>query len=345
MIENPSILIIGDGAVGSIIGGILIEKGFDITMLAKTKERANLLSSEGVQISGVCGNIKTLIPSIENITKIKKRPDFVFITTKAPDMPKVVKELQPILPDDCLVVSMQNGIVEEEVSRIIGEDRTVGCIVGWGATMRSQGVLEMASRGEFVIGYLHKEKDQKMTNLAYILNHIMPTEISENILDNLYSKLIINACITTVGAICGLPLGKMLSQSSYRGLFINIIEEAISVANAMELKVAIYAGKLDYYKFLNWSRFRKNIFLLAFGYKYRRLKSSSLQSLERKRQTEVNYFNGYISSKGSQFGIQTPINDVLTKLVHEIEAGKREISRINLDNTFDNRGNLKGGKE
>jgi len=39
---------------------------------------------------------------------------------------------------------------------------------------------------------------------------------------------------------------------------------------------------------------RRHLVIMVIGFKYRRLKSSSLQSLERGKLTEVDYFNGYI---------------------------------------------------
>lgn len=66
------------------------------------------------------------------------------------------------------------------------------------------------------------------------------------------------------------------------------------------------------------------------GMKYRRLKSSSLQSLERGRKTEVDNYNGYISAKGFLHDVPTPVNNQLVRMVKEIEEGKRTIDPKNL---------------
>ena len=63
--------------------------------------------------------------------------------------------------------------------------------------------------------------------------------------------------------------------------------------------------------------------------KYRELKSSSLQSLQRGRKTEVANYNGYIVAKGKELGVSTPVNAKLTAMVEEIEAGKRPITPDN----------------
>ena len=66
------------------------------------------------------------------------------------------------------------------------------------------------------------------------------------------------------------------------------------------------------------------------GLKFRRLKSSMLQSLERGRRTEIDYLNGYVVEQGRENGVPVPVNAALTALVREIEAGARPIRPDNL---------------
>ena len=66
------------------------------------------------------------------------------------------------------------------------------------------------------------------------------------------------------------------------------------------------------------------------GLKNRRLKSSSLQSLERGKSTEIDYLNGYIVKKAQQFNIPVPVNQKLVSIVKDIETGKIKINRENL---------------
>jgi 2-dehydropantoate 2-reductase len=138
-----------------------------------------------------------------------------------------------------------------------------------------------------------------------------------------------------LGAVCGLTLGEMLSIKKIREIFIGIMREAMAVADAMGLTVEIYAGKLDYYKFLKKEGFLKNfkrhLVIYLIGFKYRKIKSSSLQSLERGKPTEIDYLNGYIAEKGRRLGVSTPINDRIIQIIKEIEVGKRKISIENFN--------------
>ncbi len=107
----------------------------------------------------------------------------------------------------------------------------------------------------------------------------------------------------------------------------------MEVANAMGIKVPAGAsGKLDYYKFLApgpLSELKRHLTIRVIGMKYSKLKSSSLQSLERGRKTEVENYNGYISAKGEEISVPTPLNEQLTRMVGEIEEGKRKITPVN----------------
>jgi 2-dehydropantoate 2-reductase len=67
------------------------------------------------------------------------------------------------------------------------------------------------------------------------------------------------------------------------------------------------------------------------GFKYRKLKSSSLQSLERGKLTEIDYLNGYIVKKSLKYGVNTPVNSAIVNMIHEIEAGKRKITINNFN--------------
>ena len=76
------------------------------------------------------------------------------------------------------------------------------------------------------------------------------------------------------------------------------------------------------------------------GFKYRRIKSSILQSIERDRRTEIDFLNGYICESGRRHGVPTPVNDAVRKMVLEIEAGSRNMSMSDFDAPLSVKGQL-----
>jgi len=301
--RSPRIVVVGAGAIGRVTAGLLARAGYDLHIVCKHPELAERIADRGLHVYGVRGEFYAPLPARAEIQELEGKYDLALIATKAPDMSDAARRILPLLKDDSAVVSMQNGICEDELAGIVGKERTIGCVVGWGATMHAPAELEMTSTGEFVIGTLDNRPNTKIPLLREMLSPMVPVVVSRNIYGHLFSKLIINSCITSLGAICGLTLGPILAIKRIRSLFIEIIREAVKVADAMQLRIEPYANRLDYYSFVRGEGFladvRRHTFIRLMGVKYRRLKSSSLQSLERGRRTEVDYFNGYIRPTSS----------------------------------------------
>jgi 2-dehydropantoate 2-reductase len=231
---------------------------------------------------------------------------------------------------------MQNGIPEFAVAEVAGKERTVGCIVGWGATMLDVGELELTAEGEFILGNLFDIDDHSLLLISGILAAAFPARISRDMIGHRYAKLVINSCIAPLGAICGLSFGELLARKDIRNIMIAIVRECIAVADALSIKVEPVIGNIDYYKFLNGStfiaNFKRHLLLRIMGLRYKRARSSSLTSLMRGKPTEIDYLNGYVMRKGREHNIPTPVNDVIIEMVKEIEQGKRPISIENLRN-------------
>ena len=338
--KDLSLLVVGAGAIGGITAALLKKDGYDVEIVCKHEDYASIISTHGIEVSGVCGDYTVKVPAYASVSAVKKQKDLIFHATKATEMVEAAISIKSILKDKGYVISMQNGICEDELAAIFGKTRVIGCVTGWGATMDSHGKLVMTSSGDFILGYPGRPSDMYLKSVAEIISSVVPVKITDNIMGHLYAKLIINSCITSLGAICGLYLGKMLSIRKIRSIFIEIIKEAIVVADKMQLKVEVFGDKLNFYKFLEgknlFADIRRHIFIRMIGFKYRKLKSSSLQSLERGKLTEIDYLNGYIVSNAGRLNVAVPVNNAVVNIIHEIEQKKREISVNNFnDPIFD----------
>ena len=334
MQEEPRIVVIGPGAIGGATAALLAREGRDVTLVCKRPELAARVSAEGLRIRGARGEASVRMAAVARIEDLRGTFDFALVAVKAPQLADAARRLLPFLRDDSLAVSMQNGVCVDVLAEEVGVRRAVGCVVGWGSTLVQPGEIDITSSGELVIGMTTGHDNVRLELLRLILDGAFPARTSTDIMGELYSKLIVNSCITSLGALCGLTLGRMLARPDARALFVAIMREAIAVADALGLRVPPFGGRLDYYRFIAGSGMaaetRRWIFLRAFGFSYRRVKSSSLQSLERGRKTEIDWFNGYIQRRGAEKGVPTPVNARVVALVKEIEAGARRIDVANL---------------
>jgi len=339
MVDRESrIAVVGAGAIGGITAALMAKAGYSVEVVCKHRELADTIRTAGLHVFGVKGDFTVSMPAVARISELNKKKDVVFLATKATDMLDAARDLLPFLSNSSVVVSMQNGICEDALARVVGRERTIGCVVGWGGTMHRPAELEITSTGEFIIGNIDNQPDERLPPIKNMLEAVLPVEISGNIMGSLYSKLIINSCITSLGAVCGLYLGEMLAVKKIRKIFVEVMREAIAVADAMGISVEVYAGKIDYYKLLSgaglFDHLRRHMMIRLVGFKYRRLKSSMLQSLERGKPTEIDYLNGYISDNGAKYGIPTPVNDMIISIVKDIEIGEKDISPGNFDDPF-----------
>ena len=333
--ESIRLAVVGAGAIGGVVAAFLARAGWDLEVVCKHQETVNQALSPGFHISGVRGEYTIPLRGVKEIRDLSGHKDLVFLATKANDAMEASQALLPFLKESSAVVSLQNGICEDVLAEILGRNRVIGCVVAWGASMHGPGELEITSEGEFVIGCLDGQSKARLPLIKRILDALAPTRISENIMGELYSKLIINSCINSLGVIAGKRLGELLAMKRARLVFVAIMREAMAVAVAMGIKVEPGGGgKLDYYRFLDGggalSQMKRDLFIRIIGFKYRRIKSSSLQSLERGRKTEIDYLNGYICARGRKHGVPTPTNDAVVRMVKEIEEGQREMTPENL---------------
>jgi 2-dehydropantoate 2-reductase len=230
------------------------------------------------------------------------------------------------------MVVFQNGLCEERIAPIAGPGRVIGAIVAWGASMVEPGVYDRTSAGGFTLGNKDGSHDERLRNLALLLEAIGPVTLTDNLMGARWSKLAINCAISSIGTVGGDRLGALLRKRYVRRLALEVMTETVEVARMDAIRLEKVSGTLD----LEWialteaertqavgspSLFAKHTLLLAVGTRYRRLRSSMLNAIERGRPVAVDFLNGEVVERGKRYGIATPINAALLEEVKRIAAG------------------------
>ncbi len=330
-----NIIVAGAGAIGGTVAVLLKEAGYDVSIMCHSLASKEKIEKEGFFLSGAKGDYYTHFDCYCTPEDLgEKKFDIVIIATKYAHMAECAKTMLPFVADGGLVVGMQNGLLTEELGEIVGRDKVVGCMIGFGATRNSVNNVTMTSKGEFYVGMLDGRKPRNLEVFAEMLKSVLPTQISMEIQRQQYSKLIINSCINAVAGITGKTLGEILKDDRARDLFLNIAREGMAVAKAMKINVPKYGAVLEY-KMLALGNNKvyngacKAVVSMV-GKLYADVKPSTLQSLEKGELTEIDILNGYFAQNGKKYGVPTPVNTKLVEMIHEIEEGKREMTSDNL---------------
>ena len=340
--RKPSAVVVGAGAIGSVLAATLWRAGVSVEVLTKPAEAAELAAREGITVEGVgLGVGFTARPKVVSAADdLSDRPDCVFLATKATHVGGAAREVLPKLGPGSTVVVMQNGVCEEEVGGIVGPERVVSCTVRWGATLTRPTTSRRTSRGGFTVGRLDgslSPEDAGLAAAARLLRECAPVELTSNVLGVRYAKLVLNACLTTLGAVSGLSLGGILARRAGRRAFIRVATEAVDVATALGVRLEMMDGIS-----VNWlcvrperghvlrQRLRAELVLRLVASLRGGIVSSSLQSLRRGEPTEIDYLNGHVVRKAGEVGVEVPVNASLVRIVKEIERGERGIGPRNL---------------
>ena len=243
----------------------------------------------------------------------------------------------PHLKKNAPVVSLQNSINEELIAEKIGVDRTIGAVIGWGATNVAPGHLKQTTEGNFVIGRLDGEITPQLKEVKKMLESHTKVEITRNIMGHLWTKLIINCITAPLGAIFGVELKNMVTNKKTVAIMAALADELIRFSEYLDVELENFENMLnvDFFKIENLEDYKRVVMVLQMVAKQRGdLKSTMLQDLEKGRKTEIDYINGYVEKKAKKLGVATPVNSAVINMVKEIEVGKRKPSLKNADDLY-----------
>lgn len=339
------ICIYGAGSLGTILGAFLTRAGVDVDLVSRNAAHVAGLKEHGAHVTGTMDftvPVHALLPS-----EMRGRYDLVFLMTKQQDNARVVEGLRPFLSDSAAICTFQNGLPEAGIASLIGAERTFGCAVAWGATLRGNGVSELTSEPSsltFSLGTPGKDNGKMLGEITSILGKMGPVEIEDNFLGARWSKLLVNSAFSGMSAVLGCSFGGTTEGPSRRYVQA-IIKECIDVARKAGIRIEKIQGKDPILLFDYRGPVKRAIGYLILPLaiaKHRNLKASMLQDLEAGKTCEVDAINGVVGEFGRRCGVPTPYNDLVVSIVHAIERGERRPSPANLE-LFEALGNASSG--
>ncbi len=327
------ILIWGAGAIGGTMGAYFIRAGHDVLFVDQAEDHVEAINDWGLEIEEPTTEftVKARAVTPEQLEGIFQT---VFLCVKAHHTIQAMRSLEPHLAADGFVVSAQNGLNELEIARVIGEPRTVGCFVNFGADYLEPGRIHYAGRGAVVIGELDGAITPRLEALHRLLFEFDDQAIqTTNIWGYLWGKLAYGAQLF-VTALTNESIADALDSPEHHALFTEIAREVMRVAAARGVTPEGFNG-FNPHAFTPTAGIddatRSLQEMVAFNRKSAKTHSGIWRDLAvRKRQTEVDAQLGPIVALGTEVGVSTPITARLIEMIHEIEGGTRTLDWANL---------------
>lgn len=337
LLPAPRVLVVGLGAIGGVVmGGLLRHPPGALAALQGLTTNptvAAALRAEGYRFVGLGPRGALPGPVVLGMNELEGIFDVIILAVQPTEVEATAQSLAPHLSPSGVLVVLQNGLCEERVAALLGPERVVGAVVTWGASHPAPGVYARTSAGGFVVGRLSGELDAAARRVGAVLAPAGPVSLTENIRGARWSKLAINAAVSTLGTLGGDRIGPLMRRRVVRRLFLEIVTETVQVAQAEGVRLQKVATALDLERLAlrpaeraarvgTLSLLLKHALLLVVGLRYRRMRSSMLAAIERGRPPAVDFLNGEVTRRAARHGLPAPVSARAVALVHALAAGE-----------------------
>lgn len=315
-------LVVGIGALGGLVAARLRASGSPVWLATRNAESAARLRASGLRVTGVGGAVSVEVAEVAPVDAYRAGDafDLVVLATKALDAIEVAPRLAGVLGPGGTLLPIQNGGVAGTLAERLGEDRVLGGLSNLGATMAAPGLYEQRNAGHLVVGELAGGQSERAERVRRWLGRAVEVRVTPNIRGAVWSKLLLNCSVTTIGAIAGRTMREYIASQDGRELFDRTYDEALSVALAsgarpermlVDPMPPAWSGR-------SVPGEAHDAWLARILEGYGDVKPSMLQDFERGRTTEIDFVNGYVVSTGRQLGVRTPANAAIVETVHAI---------------------------
>ena len=331
--------IMGAGAIGSVVGGMLTHAGHDVTLHDQWPAHVEAMKKDGLRLSGTCGDHVVPVKAIHlcEAQLITEPFDAIFLSVKGYDTEwATMFALRFLKEPDGVIVDFQNGVNDERVAAIAGRHRTLGCVITIGAGMYEPGAAMRTDFNNvgFKIGELDGEETERAHRLAEILSDVAPTKVTNNLFGERWSKLAVNCMANPIAGLSGYGSSECRTLPVPRQIAIQVAAEVIRVGRAAGYEVEPIFG-IDAQRYVDAAEGRGLAEVeQEMGAGARNLaggRPSLLQDVMRGRRTEIDHLNGYVVSEGKRLGVPTPVNEAIVREVHRHGVGTLKPDPKNLE--------------
>jgi 2-dehydropantoate 2-reductase len=304
------IAVVGAGAVGSFYGAMLARAGHKVTLIGRPAH-VQEIKRAGLKLD-LASASATEIVHIDASTELisLQGADLVLFCVKSTDSASVALQIAPHLAPHALVMSLQNGVENATLIAQQVPNAVIPCVVYVATEISAPGCVKHHGRGELVIGTMQTSRlRDPLKTLQEIVELFgsaqVPVQISQNVMIELWSKLLINCAFNAISGLAQIQYEKLAALESIRSVQTDLVKEVIAVALAdgIHLSEPVALGAVAKISVTMGSQ-----------------KSSTAQDMARSKPSEIDHLNGFIVRRGQALGVATPVNLALFALVKLVES-------------------------
>lgn len=302
MHDIQKVYLIGLGAMGGAYGSRIMENCPDTLRVIADSTRIEKYSKDGVTVNGRKIQFTYVKPG-----EADDKADLILIAVKNHHLGRIMEDIRPLVGSGTIILSLLNGISsEEEIGSVFGMDKMLHAFCVGTDAVRDGADIRFTNIGRIVFGDRDgSSSSSKVKAVSSYFDRVkLPYTVPDNIIREQWWKFMLNVGINQVSAILRAPYGSFVKEGFARELMTDASREVITIAR----KAGIDLSENDIQKYIEVIST-----LSPEG------KTSMYQDIEAGRKTEVEIFSGAVSELGRRYGVATPINDLLYRIIKAME--------------------------
>ncbi len=300
------VLVSGLGAIGSSYAARLYDASPQLVTAVVDEERLERYRREGITVNGKAYPFRMVTPDAT-----EGPADLILIAVKYHQLNEAVAQIRKFVGENTIILSLQNGITSETVvGEAFGMDKVLHSFVVGTDAVRVGTSTRYGNLGKIVFGHRSNRKDDpKVLAVRELFDWArVPYSVPEDIMREIWWKFMMNVGVNQVSAVLKAPYGVFQRVKEARELWEMASREVLAIAERAGINL-VEADIQEHLRLLDT--------LSPEG------KTSMLQDVEAGRKTEVEIFAGTVCQMGDAYGIDTPVNDLLFKMIRAMEQMKQ----------------------
>jgi 2-dehydropantoate 2-reductase len=301
------ICVLGAGAMGSSIGGLLADGGSEVCLIDTWAEHVDAINSQG---------LKLRVGSSDRVVQVRAATDcrgigpadLIIVLVKSFHTGEAIENAGPIIGDKTAIISFQNGLGNEEIiGEVAGRKHVLGGRTFAGGSVLAPGHVVANTAGKITyVGELDGTTTERVIRIAEEFKRAgLLIAVSSNIIGIMWDKLLVNVATGALCGITGLTYGGLYKMPEIMDCALEAVAEGIAVAKAIGVKLSTKHPREAWFK--------------ASEGLPEDFKPSLLQSLEKRLKTEIDFINGAVVRYGEKSKVPTPVNKTLVACIKGIE--------------------------
>ena len=293
------IAVMGAGAVGGCLGGLLAKAGNDVTLITRG-EHLESIKANGLKLVRPNGAFVVEVDATDDSERIGP-VELVLYTVKTFHNRQAFSMIRPLMGYQTSVLTLQNGVEShEQLAAVLGAQNVLPGAFWGSAKIQSPGVIAEIADARVSFGEANETESLRGLEIRKVLRDAgVETELSSDPMEMIWRKFVVLSALAGISSAARTRFKELLQFPDARKMFCQAMEEslAIGLAKGVNLPADLVKESLELVEALP------------------DFQNSMHADYENGRPTELDALSGAAIRLGKQIGVATPVHNFLYSIL------------------------------